>query len=971
MSQFEDTAERCPVCGTKTAELHNGSGLPLQHILSGRYLVGCKLFDASDRIAYIGWDEYLQTRVLIYEYYPLDIVCREKDGITVQPLTGDYMLKFRNGCSEFLCEEKFLSLHTAPDCQLKQIDAFQENETVYTVRKLEEGQWLSEMLADAPLRERKAVRMSMPLLSFLTQLHSQGIILGSMRPDRIWVTTDERAVVTDYSSIAAVNSHSKMHGKAADDRYLPMEAYSGTVNAASDVYSAGALLYSMLTGTEPPKPSDRMLSEKEMQICTPKPLSAKVYAAVCNALQPRQADRTPTAEQFRQELFNEKTAKRSERKASLGDSGSWKLRHKVLLISVLSLLAIVVGVSVYGVATAGSPTAVFKQVLANDETKIPNVIGLLENAAKEKVEDAKLVPLIVDGDYSDTIEAGMIVNQKQRAGKIVKIDTIIEMTMSRGKMQLELKNLQGQEAESVIAELESLGFTIEKKEEYSNTPKGCIISQNPEPGMYDKGTAIVLTVSLGLENIDETKDVTIGEYIGKKLADAQNSLGSEGIYVQTVYEYSTEPEGTILAQDIQPGETVKQGATLTLTVSAGREVRYLPNCIGMTEQNAVQTLYAAGVRYEVKYEENNLYANGTVFKQNPDANSAYYADDANYTVTVYVAVNKTVQTQSTASTTKATTTTTTKKTTASTTKATASSSSSTASSSSTVSSSSTEATTTLPDIPTVEKHDMGSGFSWSLANGTLTIYGNGKMPGYGYKDTPWYNSRADIKNVVFDGEPKLIGITAFYNCTNLSSVKIPESVTTIGEAAFAGCKGLTSITIPDGVTTIGTYTFNGCISLTSITIPNSVTSIGKQAFDHCSSLTSITIPDSVTTIGNYAFQYCNKLTSITIPDSVTSISDYIFSNCKNLSSVTIPDSVTSIGEYAFNGCRSLSSITISDSVISIGKRAFTYCTGLYTINYSGTMSQWESISKDSAWLEGAATPRVRCSDGTISVDEAW
>ncbi len=842
MSQFEDTAERCPVCGTKTAELHNGSGLPLQHILSGRYLVGCKLFDAPDRIAYIGWDEYLQTRVLIYEYYPLDIVCREKDGITVQPLAGDHLLKFRNGCSEFLCEEKFLSLHTAPDCQLKQIDAFQENETVYTVRKLEEGQWLSEMLADAPLRERKAVRMSMPLLSFLTQLHSQGILLGSLRPDRIWVTTDERAVVTDYSSIAAVNSHSKMHGKAADDRYLPMEAYSGTVNAASDVYSAGALLYSMLTGTEPPKPSDRMLSEKEMQICTPKPLSVKVYAAVCNALQPRQADRTPTAEQFREELFNEKTAKRSERKASLGDSGSWKLRHKVLLATVLCLLLAVVGVSLYGVITAGSPIAVFKQVLANDETKVPNVIGLLENDAKEKVEAARLVPLIVDGDYSDTIEAGMIVNQKQRAGKIVKIDTVIEMTMSRGKMLLELKNLQGQEAESVIAELESLGFTVEKKEDYSNTPEGCIISQTPEPGMYDKGTEIVLRVSLGMKNIDETKDVTIGDYVRSKLADVQSELKENGIYVQTKYEYSDAPEGEILAQDIQPGETVKQGATLTLTVSQGHEERYLPNCIGMTEEAAKSILIEAGIpeeKIKVFSANNTLYADGTVFKQSPDANSAYYADDTNYTVTVYVAVNKTVQTQSTASTTKATTTSTTKST-ASTTKTTSSTTKQTGPPPQ--SSSSTEATTTLPDTPTVEKHDMGSGFSWSLVDGTLTIYGDGTMPGYGYQttpSTPWYNSRADIKNVVFDGKPKSIGINAFNGCSSLTSITIPESVTTISAEAFKKCKNLSSITIPDRVETIGQSAFLGCEKLESITIPNSVTSIGEKAFANCTGLYTI------------------------------------------------------------------------------------------------------------------------------------
>ena len=97
---------------------------------------------------------------------------------------------------------------------------------------------------------------------------------------------------------------------------------------------------------------------------------------------------------------------------------------------------------------------------------------------------------------------------------------------------------------------------------------------------------------------------------------------------------------------------------------------------------------------------------------------------------------------------------------------------------------------------------------------------------------------------------------------------------TIGHQSFLGCSNLTSITIPDGVTSIGKESFRGCSSLTNITIPDGVTSIGDGAFNNCSSLTSITIPNSVTSIGDYAFDGCSSLTSITIPNSVTSIGDY-------------------------------------------------------------------------------------------------
>ena len=227
-----------------------------------------------------------------------------------------------------------------------------------------------------------------------------------------------------------------------------------------------------------------------------------------------------------------------------------------------------------------------------------------------------------------------------------------------------------------------------------------------------------------------------------------------------------------------------------------------------------------------------------------------------------------------------------------------------------------------------------------------------------------------------------IDVYAFAGCTGLTSITIPESMTTIGSGAFEGCSGLTSVTIPESMTTIGSSAFSNCKSLTNITIPESVISIGNDAFSgcsslpvenniryagpylveaadktlstytiregtrfigssafyNCSSLTSITIPEGVTSIGNYAFSNCSSLTSITIPECVTSIGNYAFSNCTSLTNITIPVGVTSIGEYAFSGCSSLVEITIPESVISIGNFAFSGCSSLpveNNIRYAG------------------------------------
>ena len=236
-----------------------------------------------------------------------------------------------------------------------------------------------------------------------------------------------------------------------------------------------------------------------------------------------------------------------------------------------------------------------------------------------------------------------------------------------------------------------------------------------------------------------------------------------------------------------------------------------------------------------------------------------------------------------------------------------------------------------------------------------------------------------------------IGNGAFYDCRNIKSVVIPNSVIGISGGAFSDCKNLTSIEIPNSVTSIGHGAFAGCESLASIELPSSVISVGDRIFSDCYSLSSIivdenntsyksidgnlydvsiihdgtvliqyaigkedtsfVIPSDVTSIGKYAFSGCTSLNNIVIPNSVKTIEDDAFSECTNLESVKIEYGVTSIGNGAFLDCESITNIEIPNSVTSIGNGAFARCKNLksvampnnVTIIESGTFSGCESL----------------------------
>lgn len=197
-----------------------------------------------------------------------------------------------------------------------------------------------------------------------------------------------------------------------------------------------------------------------------------------------------------------------------------------------------------------------------------------------------------------------------------------------------------------------------------------------------------------------------------------------------------------------------------------------------------------------------------------------------------------------------------------------------------------------------------------------------------------FSGCSNLQSVTLSSQLTEIGAEAFEDCTNLKSVELPEGLTTLRQSAFANT-GLTSVVVPDHITTMETGIFQYCEYLASATLPNHLTELPASLFAGCRRLTDVTLPEGLTALPDSLFSQCESLPSIQIPESVTVIGDATFYLCKKLDAVMLPDRLSSLGDGAFSLCDTLTSIVIPAGVDFVGDRCFDSCDDLKGIYFQG------------------------------------
>ena len=545
----------CSHCGYSPSQDRDKYPLALPHgsVLNGRYILGRVLGQGGFGITYIAQDWKAKKLVAIKEYFP-DTMATRSGKTSIMAYTGQRGESFGYGKDCFLQEARTLAdFNSNPN--IVHVDCyFEENGTAYFAMDYIEGQSFQSYLKkhSGRIGWQEAVKVLVPVMRALGEVHSKGIIHRDVTPDNIYLTSDGTVKLLDFGAARySLGDKSRSLDVVLKHGFAPKEQYTrhGRQGPYTDIYSTGATLYYAVTGRKPPDSIDRL---EEDEIILPSNLGISIPDYIENAILKAMAvqpmDRFSSMAEFIEALdykvnaaaepiYTSAVATNIETNPNLEvvsekQGGNIKNNKKpiIIVIAVACAVLLVCIVTVIALSrpgdekkapvsnSGGGNSTANKSPAKEQYCVVPEAIGLEREEALSLLEGNGL-NVVVNEEYNDDIAKGIVIAQSINAGMTVTLESEIAITVSKGIEQVKVPKLVGLSEKDAKNKLTECKLAVGKiTYEYDNSTKGTVIKQKTkENSTVDKGTKVSIVVSKGKK--PEKKDSGTNNNSGKQSSD--------------------------------------------------------------------------------------------------------------------------------------------------------------------------------------------------------------------------------------------------------------------------------------------------------------------------------------------------------------------------------------------------------------------------------------------------------------------